>query len=143
MERGLTYTKQITIVTETCCSCGIAFGLPSDFRGVCLNNPQKSFYCPNGHSMSYAENKEDRLRKEAEARLAQAEDELKKKREQLADADTVKAIMQKQIDSAARKLKRVHNGVCTCCNRSFTNLRRHIETKHPELVKGRNKGILK
>jgi hypothetical protein len=28
--------------------------------------------------------------------------------------------------------KRVANGVCPCCHRSFVALRRHIETKHPE-----------
>lgn len=31
---------------------------------------------------------------------------------------------------------RVKNGVCPCCNRSFENLRRHIETKHPEFGTG-------
>lgn len=33
-----------------------------------------------------------------------------------------------------RKLKRIHNGVCPCCNRSFVNLQRHMKTKHPEVV---------
>ena len=130
MERGLTYTKQITIITETCCSCGIAFGLPSDFREVCLNHPSKSFYCPNGHSMSYTSSKEERLRREAEKKLAQVEEELKIKREQLLDSDAIKAIMQKQLDRATKKLKRVENGVCPDCNRHFTNLERHIKTKH-------------
>jgi len=27
---------------------------------------------------------------------------------------------------------RVANGVCPCCKRSFTDLRRHMETKHPK-----------
>lgn len=26
---------------------------------------------------------------------------------------------------------RVGNGVCPCCNRSFGNLHRHMQTKHP------------
>lgn len=26
---------------------------------------------------------------------------------------------------------RVKNGVCPCCNRSFQNLKRHMNTKHP------------
>jgi hypothetical protein len=30
---------------------------------------------------------------------------------------------------------RIGNGVCPCCNRSFTNLRRHMTTKHPEYPK--------
>jgi len=34
--------------------------------------------------------------------------------------------------AAARLQKRVANGVCPCCTRSFANLRRHMETTHPE-----------
>lgn len=33
---------------------------------------------------------------------------------------------------ARRKLKRVQNGVCPCCNRSFWNLERHMKSKHPK-----------
>jgi hypothetical protein len=28
--------------------------------------------------------------------------------------------------------RRVGNGVCPCCSRSFTNLKRHIRSKHPD-----------
>ena len=39
---------------------------------------------------------------------------------------------------AEKQLKRVHNGVCPCCNRSFQNLQKHMKTKHPEIA---GKGI--
>jgi len=39
---------------------------------------------------------------------------------------------------AAKQLrKRVKNGVCPCCTRSFENLREHIKTKHPEYEKAK------
>lgn len=34
----------------------------------------------------------------------------------------------------AKVKKRVAHGVCPCCNRSFTDLRRHMESKHPEFA---------
>lgn len=34
-----------------------------------------------------------------------------------------------------RLKKRIANGVCACCGRSFENLRRHMATKHPDFVK--------
>jgi chemotaxis response regulator CheB len=30
--------------------------------------------------------------------------------------------------------KRVANGVCPCCNRTFKQLARHMKAKHPEFV---------
>lgn len=30
--------------------------------------------------------------------------------------------------------KRVSKGVCPCCNRSFENLKNHMESQHPEYV---------
>jgi len=30
-----------------------------------------------------------------------------------------------------RVKRRINGGVCTCCNRTFTNLARHMKTKHP------------
>ena len=33
-------------------------------------------------------------------------------------------------------IERTGNGVCPCCKRSFTNLRRHMNTKHPNFSRG-------
>jgi hypothetical protein len=48
---GINYQKTISMVTEICCNCGIAFGLPSDLQEHLRNDPNKSFYCPNGHGL--------------------------------------------------------------------------------------------
>jgi hypothetical protein len=40
-----------------------------------------------------------------------------------------------QTTKARNQLERVGNGVCPCCTRSFTNLRRHMATKHPGFKK--------
>ena len=45
---------------------------------------------------------------------------------------SIKAIEGCIENKIEKQLKRIHKGVCPCCNRSFTNLKRHMETKHPE-----------
>ena len=38
----------------------------------------------------------------------------------------------KAISAKRRIEKRIHAGVCPCCNRSFPNLQRHMAAKHPD-----------
>ncbi len=32
--------------------------------------------------------------------------------------------------------KRAANGVCPCCNRTFSDLARHMKAKHPDFAEG-------
>lgn len=83
-----------------------------------------SFYCPNGHSMSFSGENEavrrerDRLKQEV-ARLEQ-------------EVESAKA-------SAQRAHRRVAAGVCPCCNRTFQNVARHMKTQHPNVAPMRQK----
>lgn len=126
-ESGLKYQKTITMVTEICCNCGIAFGMPSDLQEQLQNKPEQSFYCPNGHGQHYRWSKEARARQEAERKLQQKENEL-------ANLTASKIQLENELQKVQKKMKRVHNGVCPCCNRSFVNLQRHMKTKHPEVI---------
>jgi hypothetical protein len=38
--------------------------------------------------------------------------------------------------AATRTRNRIKNGVCPCCNRTFSNLLRHMGTEHPEFNPG-------
>ena len=69
-----------------------------------------------------------KLRRERDAAL-QREETRKEMCRNLEEA------LSKERKSKARLKKRVVAGVCPCCTRSFTNLRRHIQTKHPEALK--------
>lgn len=84
---NITYSESITLQTETCCACGVIFAMPLELMNNLRNKPSHSFYCPNGHGMSYKQSEEARLRKEAESKLAlanqrvaQLEQQLKSKR---------------------------------------------------------------
>ena len=61
-------------------------------------------------------------------KLRRERDQLK---QQLAYKDDEIAAKGKQL---TRLQKRIHAGVCPCCNRTFTNVARHMKTKHPNVV---------
>ncbi|MEG3193744.1 helix-turn-helix transcriptional regulator, partial [Lysobacter sp. D1-1-M9] len=64
--------------------------------------------------------------------LARKDADLARAKERTADL----ARERDQVAKAHRKMRRrVMNGVCPCCNRSFQNLREHMQTKHADFGK--------
>jgi hypothetical protein len=50
--------------------------------------------------------------------------------------------LKRWLESVVTRLKnRAAAGLCTCCNRSFQNLRKHMEIKHPEQVKAAGRDV--
>lgn len=104
-----------------CSECGIRYMVPAEWRERRAAD-HGTFHCPNGHGQyipakSDAELLREQLeatRKDLGARLSEANERANK-----AEAE------------AKRSRQRVGGGVCPCCQRSFTALRRHMATKHP------------
>ncbi len=102
-----------------------------------------AFYCPNGHGQVFkaGESEEDILRRERDRlrqKLSEKDDEIRERREE-AERQRLRAEAGERRVSAARgqitKLKRrASNGVCPCCNRTFSDLQRHMHSKHPGFV---------
>lgn len=117
----------VTLVVESCCSCGVRFGLDSEHEEI-LRRKKSTFYCPNGHSLHYP-GESDHSKAERLARdLAAARD-----REATLRAENQKRLrLQRAAEGKTRAIKRrVSAGVCPCCTRSFQNLARHMESQHP------------
>lgn len=110
-------------VVETCCNCGMQFAMTHDFKRRRLND-HKDFHCPAGHPQHYVGQSEtQRLQGEVQRLNGQVQ-EARRERDSIAKAH--------------RKMRtRVMNGVCPCCNRSFDNLRRHMESQHPDFGEAR------
>jgi len=126
-ERGSTITYTGRQVLEICCNCAIAFTIPEDFRRRRLLD-QKPFYCPNGHGQSYTGKTEvQKLKEELEVQKRTKEVYIEKSK-----ALERRVAAQKGIHTKLKK--RVANGVCPCCNRSFENLHQHIKNQHPDFV---------
>ena len=123
--RGVALQFQTSLVTEECCNCHILFAMPQDFQEQMRGEHRgKNFYCPRGHEQHYAGESDVK-------RYKRMLDEANRKNTDLAGRihglETAKGIAEKK---AKRLLLRVHAGVCPHCQRTFSQLARHIETKH-------------
>lgn len=113
--------------TIECCECGVIWAVLDDYKRN-MHKTKQLFYCPNGHSQSYTESTAEKLRKE----LAAKEQALAWEKERTASLD-------KQLRTAHKVTvtlkRRISVGVCPCCQRTVSQLARHMQTKHPEYVK--------
>lgn len=126
-----TYTESLVI--EHCCNCGIAFAVTRDFHRKCTEDSGFWFHCPAGHRQHYSKGEVQRLRQEV-AQLTETKDGLSNLNTRLQEKLLRKEYSIRALKAAKTKIiNRVKNGVCPCCNRSFTDLQRHFKTKHPEV----------
>lgn len=65
--------KTINLVEETCCNCGIVFGIEEELRDQ-RHEDGREFYCPNGHAQHFVESSEDQIER-LTRKLKEAEQE--------------------------------------------------------------------
>jgi hypothetical protein len=101
-----------------------------------LRNGQ-TFSCPHGHKQMFAKGKTDaqklqeQLDEERRQRVAQWADDARIARE---EAEHQRRRANGYKGHATRITKRAKAGVCPCCNRTFTQLARHMATQHPQFT---------
>jgi len=128
MKRGVKFTEEVTLITESCCNCGL-FAVPEDWQRQYVGT-KNTFYCPNGHPQSYTgtswKNQIAQLEADKTALQSRINSERETARLAQARADR-EAAKRKSIE------KRVAAGVCPYCKRSFqeSRLAKHIHAKHP------------
>jgi hypothetical protein len=107
----------VMLVHIQCYKCGVVFGVPDELN---QRHKQKgdSFYCPNGHGQERA----------LKDQLARARGRLSTTRERLEFVEHSRNSYRGHFNRIKR---RVGNGVCPCCNRTFKDLARHMKSKHP------------
>lgn len=118
------YVDNIEFKTQQCCNCHMVFGTTKRFE-LDRRNDRKTFYCPQGHPQAYTAGQDEAsvLRREVERQKELREAE----QARLARVEKEKG----QLARAHMKMRtRVMNGVCPCCNRTFQNLLRHMQTEH-------------
>jgi hypothetical protein len=129
---GFTVEAATDLTTINCGKCAGVYAISEKYR-LQKYNEGGFWHCPYCEvSWGYGEGENTRLRRQAEAA---------KQREQWANgrADDwrKRAEHEERRARAARgqvtKIKkRVGNGVCPCCTRSFANLQRHMSAQHPD-----------
>jgi hypothetical protein len=126
-----THQQSVWMVTEECYSCHVLFAMPSDLKERALKDRSISFYCPNGHGQHYIADK-----------IKTLESQLQREREEKQRIDEARrdAVLERDHHWTERKKlrtrhhnlrKRIQSGVCPCCHRTFENVSRHMQSKHP------------
>ena len=114
-----------------CSECGASFCLADDFIKR-RRSDRKTFFCPNGHSQWYPGETDST---KAQRLAGELDMERTRRRETEKQLDYARRT-QKATSTRLKKVnQRVAHGVCPCCTRSFQNLARHMETKHPAFGK--------
>lgn len=121
----------LTLFVETCCNCGIPFGIENNLRDQLYENGNL-FYCPNGHAQHYG--KRDTLEKQIKKLQNDLKNEQAASQWWKTEAEEKAAKLKSTRAELTETKKRVSNGVCPCCKRQFVQLTRHMKTKHPEYV---------
>lgn len=122
---GLSQT--VHLKWTTCISCGVPIAMPSEMFDRRVKD-QRTFYCPNGHSQHFTGKTEAQKLRD---RLRVAESNVTFYRDQLEASERSKRAIRGHL---TRIKRRIANGVCPCCNRSFKDVQRHMDSQHPEFV---------
>jgi hypothetical protein len=108
-----------------CCECGIRLGMPRDFNDM-LHRTHATFYCPVGHGNYYPQkSKEEQLREELEA-------EQRHSKWLQSNRDAIERRRQAARGQLTKLKRRVGDGKCPCCNRTFHDLGAHMQREHPD-----------
>lgn len=118
----------------TCYSCIVHFAMDGALYDRRLADGD-TFYCPNGHAQHFTESTVDQLKKQNQnlkTRLSYSEQACSRQYEENQRIKKEKAVIKGQL---TKTRKRVANGTCPCCHRTFINIARHMDSKHPDFKK--------
>jgi len=121
----------VTIEPLSCGACGVWFGLESSMYRSRRQDGQR-FYCPRGCAISWSDFENARLKRELEEqkRFAKWADERAESARRERDHQKARAAVYR--GHLTRVRRRIGNGVCPCCKRTFKQLAAHMERQHPE-----------
>lgn len=130
----MTETQQYTatLVIVRCGECELSFGMSEAFYNERKRDHQ-AWYCPAGHPRIFTDKSDvEKARDRAaqlERRLANRDEDLRAERASHRVTEHRRRAAKGQL---TKTKKRVANGVCPCCNRSFADLGRHMAGQHPD-----------
>lgn len=119
-----TLATTLNFTVMSCCVCGVRFGMENEFYEERLGDG-KFWYCPSGHCQQFTDTREKKLKRELD-RTTRC---LQRTQEDLHSTEYARRAAKGQLTKAK---KRIANGVCPCCNRSFADLHEHMACKHPD-----------
>lgn len=112
-----------------CSECAVVFAIPAKMKRERQADGQ-DFYCPNGHDQAWVPTEADELR----SRLAEVEADRDYAWQVYGEADADRKRTAASLRTTKGHVTRLRNraeaGVCIHCNRTFSNVVRHMQSKH-------------
>ncbi len=131
VQQGLVIDVGVKLNVRDCPTCGAIYAINEDFERR-RQEDHGTFYCPAGHTIWYSgKSSTEQQLAEYQERLRLTENDLTAVRQQRERLEN--AVLDKAKELKALK-KRVTAGMCPHCRRTFQNLARHCQTKHPEVA---------
>lgn len=116
----LIYTGSLVV---TFCWCGTGVGIPSSLYNEAAKTG-KAVYCPVGHTFTYADTENDRLKRD----LKWANNRAAAER---AARDQAEASLRATKGHVTRLRRKVLVGECPFCGQHLRDLERHVTRQHP------------
>jgi hypothetical protein len=119
-------SQYVSMNTYTCWVCGTPFAVATKLIEA-KRRDNKTLFCPSGCRLGLGESESDKLRRQLDDQqraTQRANNRLQQERRSHASTK----------GQLTKTKKRVANGVCPCCKRSFAQLQRHMKSQHPEYV---------
>lgn len=123
----------VTLTQVNCGECGGTYAINERYyaqartKGTAWTCP----YCKTGWGFT-GNSENEILKKELEAekrRVAFANDQARMERERRESAEHRERAQKANVTKIKKRIK---NGVCPCCNRTFIDLQRHMAVKHAD-----------
>lgn len=115
----------VTLDIHRCGECGVIWGIEESYIAA-RRDDHLGWVCPNGHSFVFnGPSEEEKLRERLERETRRADRHAEEKR-------AAEASLRATKGQVTKLKKRVAAGVCPCCGRTFQQLARHMENKHPD-----------
>jgi len=127
------FTINQSMKATDCCMCGITFAMTKNYYNDRLEDGN-GFYCPAGHEQIFTDSEVQKLERE----IKWKDKQLERTQYLLNSAKGMLRYTENSLRSTrgahTKTKKRIANGVCPCCKRSFRQLARHMHTQHPEFA---------
>lgn len=121
----------VKLTVLDCASCGVIYAIPGDLEKR-ARDEGTSWYCPNGHPQAFAESRADKLKAKLEAAEERARWAEESETQQRRRATSAENSLRTTRGVVTKLRKRATAGECPFgCHRHFTNLERHVASKHP------------
>lgn len=130
---SFTHHQTQTFNVVSCYTCGVPFGITAELYKRVVTDAKGSVYCPACGSQTIWKESED------SKRIRQLQQKLEWEAAEVARQKTRREVAEASLQATkgvvTRMKRRQATGTCPCCKRSFCQLERHMQTKHPEFVK--------